>query len=189
MIFETEKKDKNKKFFAASKIQCLVRGVLGRRSHTAFLPYLQNAALRRIFCIECEKKISTRRCLDCKDRYCDKCYDKVHKKGFRKQHSWLPMASLSSLSATQRLAVEDATRGLERNQHTEQLEVSTLAVTDQFPAPITIYEDLPLLETTEWDLFFDDSAQANYWFNNVTGEASWINPNPMLSTYNPLSST
>lgn len=99
------------------------------------------------------------------------------------------MASLSSLSASQRLAVEDATKGLDTNQYTEQLEISTLAVTDQSPAPITIYEDVPLLETAEWDLFFDDSAQANYWFNNVTGEASWINPNPMLSTYNPLSST
>ena len=28
-----------------------------------------------------------------------------------------------------------------------------------------------------WAEFFDESAQANYWFNDVTGEASWINPN------------
>ena len=28
-----------------------------------------------------------------------------------------------------------------------------------------------------WAVFFDESAQANYWFNHATGEASWINPN------------
>jgi hypothetical protein len=28
----------------------------------------------------------------------------------------------------------------------------------------------------EWAEFFDESAEANYWFNNTTGEASWINP-------------
>ena len=32
------------------------------------------------------------------------------------------------------------------------------------------------LVSKEWTEFFDESAEANYWFNNVTGEASWINP-------------
>lgn len=28
----------------------------------------------------------------------------------------------------------------------------------------------------EWEEFYDESARAKYWFNKVTGEASWINP-------------
>lgn len=33
-----------------------------------------------------------------------------------------------------------------------------------------------MLEKGEWVEFFDESAQANYWFNKTTGEASWVPP-------------
>lgn len=33
-----------------------------------------------------------------------------------------------------------------------------------------------ILEKGEWVEFFDESAQANYWFNKTTGEASWVPP-------------
>ena len=32
------------------------------------------------------------------------------------------------------------------------------------------------VEKGEWVEFFDVSAQANYWFNHTTGEASWVPP-------------
>jgi hypothetical protein len=32
------------------------------------------------------------------------------------------------------------------------------------------------VEGGEWVEFFDVSAQANYWFNHTTGEASWVPP-------------
>jgi hypothetical protein len=28
----------------------------------------------------------------------------------------------------------------------------------------------------DWEEFYDSSAKAKYWFNKVTGEASWISP-------------
>ena len=28
----------------------------------------------------------------------------------------------------------------------------------------------------EWQEFWDESAQAKYWYNNITGEASWTKP-------------
>lgn len=28
----------------------------------------------------------------------------------------------------------------------------------------------------EWEEFFDAQAKAKYWFNQATGEASWVNP-------------
>jgi hypothetical protein len=31
----------------------------------------------------------------------------------------------------------------------------------------------------EWEEFYDESAKAKYWFNKITGEASWINPMTM----------
>lgn len=142
----------------------------------------------RVFCIECEKKVSTRRCLDCNDRYCDRCYDKIHKRGRKKEHSWLPTSSLIDLSASQRLAVENKSRGGESSQTTQQVEAPTVVPEFQIvPMYEEVYDEVPLLESTggEWDLFFDDSAQSNYWFNNVTGEASWINPYPQPT---PMSS-
>ena len=37
----------------------------------------------------------------------------------------------------------------------------------------------------EWQEFWDESAQAKYWYNNVTGEASWTKPPELgkLRTY------
>ena len=28
-----------------------------------------------------------------------------------------------------------------------------------------------------WEEYWDESAQAAYWYNTITNEASWINPN------------
>lgn len=29
---------------------------------------------------------------------------------------------------------------------------------------------------SDWEEFYDAAAQAKYWFNKKTGEASWVNP-------------
>jgi hypothetical protein len=34
----------------------------------------------------------------------------------------------------------------------------------------------PVVKNTDWEEFYDPSAKAKYWYNNKTGEASWINP-------------
>lgn len=31
-------------------------------------------------------------------------------------------------------------------------------------------------ETSEWEQYYDESAQAYYWYNVTTGEASWTDP-------------
>ena len=38
----------------------------------------------------------------------------------------------------------------------------------------------------EWQEFWDESAQAKYWYNNITGEASWTKP-PELGNLAPQS--
>ena len=30
----------------------------------------------------------------------------------------------------------------------------------------------------DWEEYWDDQAQAKYWYNHLTGEATWIKPNP-----------
>jgi hypothetical protein len=34
----------------------------------------------------------------------------------------------------------------------------------------------PAVNKSDWEEFYDPSAKAKYWYNNKTGEASWINP-------------
>ena len=33
-----------------------------------------------------------------------------------------------------------------------------------------------MLSSGEWDEYYDDNAQAKYWYNRNTGEAQWIDP-------------
>ena len=37
--------------------------------------------------------------------------------------------------------------------------------------------DTKLANATVWEEYWDASAQAAYWYNTSTNEASWINPN------------
>ena len=38
-------------------------------------------------CIECNR-LATRNCLQCKDCYCERCFNRVHRKGRRKDHKY-----------------------------------------------------------------------------------------------------
>ena len=69
------------------------------------------------------------------------------------------------------------------NQPYDQNSESNIQYTDQYQTRTTDpnqttgnYGNEPETVNMEWGEFFDESAQANYWFNNSTGEASWINP-------------
>jgi homospermidine synthase len=81
LVVEVQEKEKKKLHTSATKIQALVRGVFGRRKYKRILPILRKEAQRRGFCVECEESIATRRCSDCKDRYCENCFKILHKKG------------------------------------------------------------------------------------------------------------
>ena len=76
-------------------LQAVMRGCLGRKRFVKALPGLIHASQMRLFCVECEKKVATRRCIDCRDKYCVGCYTKLHQKGARKFHSWLPSPGLT----------------------------------------------------------------------------------------------
>jgi len=78
-----------KTYVAASKIQALARGVISRVNFLKELPQLKRARQFRGFCVECESKVARRRCRDCKDNFCEACYEKMHKKGFNCSNKFL----------------------------------------------------------------------------------------------------
>ena len=81
--FQLADKEYRRTYIAASRIQALVRGVISRKYFLKDLPQLKRARQVRGFCVECESKVARRRCRDCKDNFCESCYEKMHKKGYR----------------------------------------------------------------------------------------------------------
>jgi len=128
---------------SAIKIQALVRGVHYRGAHRRLLPSLKAAKTARSYCTECDNRTAKRRCRQCKDNFCQACYEKIHKNGARRLHGW------DSIDL--------------RNDHGSIIRSSSL--TAQSSAVAT------------WEEYWDESAQAAYWYNTITNEASWINPN------------
>lgn len=78
---EQDKQEDMKRIQAARKLQSRLRGVLGRRKFKKMLPALKLARRMRSLCVECETKPAVRRCRQCKDQYCEDCYEILHQKG------------------------------------------------------------------------------------------------------------
>ena len=133
---------------AATTIQALVRGVQGRVKYFKTLPALKKAKAARGFCVECESKVARRRCKECRDNFCETCFDKMHKKGRRKEHHWEAIVASSGRDSTQESRAASRGPG------------------DRSGAS----------KGVRWEEYWDESAQANYWSNVDTGEATWIKP-------------
>ena len=74
---------------SATKIQALVRGVQSRNRFNRNLPALKKALTARGFCVECENKVARRRCRECRDNFCEACFEKMHKKGMYLKYTML----------------------------------------------------------------------------------------------------
>ena len=195
IVREAEKKWETKQNTAATKIQSLARGVAGRRQFNAALPALIQAAQLRLFCVECEKKVAKRRCLGCKDKYCVGCYERLHRKGGRFYHSWLPTPALTreqrrviKLHNPSALADEHYVEGQDgdgegdgeelKDEHAEPSPYDADPFNDPFTQSWASNGSAvaSAAQKGDWDEHWDDNAQAKYWFNRVTGEAQWVNP-------------
>lgn len=66
---------------ASTVIQAMVRGKLCRQLFKKNLPQLKKARKQRCFCTQCDIQIATKRCRQCRDKFCDSCYDFIHQKG------------------------------------------------------------------------------------------------------------
>ena len=45
-------------------------------------------AKKQASCVECEQKRATRKCEQCGDGYCTRCFRRTHATGRRANHSW-----------------------------------------------------------------------------------------------------
>jgi hypothetical protein len=156
---EAKKTEAQRSAGAATKIQAMARGVQSRVRFKKALPTLTKERTARSFCVECEANVATKRCRQCKDRYCDSCYSKMHRKGARRQHAWDPVAvSQSVAKANAKLgAMKEAGSGA---------------------APHKPGDGAKVENNKDWEKFYDQAARAHYWFNQKTGEARWTNPFP-----------
>jgi len=151
-----KRQERNK---AVTKIQALVRGKLSRTKFKKDLPNLKKARKQRCFCTQCEVQVATKRCRQCRDKFCDSCYEFIHQKGNRKKHTFEIIRMDAKLMA---LAFDQPANGNSTNKRNS---VSDAASTKK-----------RAINPKEWEEFYDESAKAKYWFNKITGEASWINP-------------
>jgi hypothetical protein len=154
---EAKKSVAQKRKEAATKIQALARGVASRLRFKKVLPALAKERQMRSFCVECEASVATRRCRQCKDRYCDMCYSKIHKKGARRQHSWDPVI----------ISHADAKQMAKLDKKSSNAAAPVAAATKQ---------STPAFNKRDWEKFWDGAAKAHYWFNQTTGEAQWVPP-------------
>ena len=144
LTVEQEQRQQNR---AATTVQAFLRGVMGRFVHKANLPFLIQDLTIRKYCVECEAHVATKRCIQCKDRYCESCYEKVHQKGYRRGHSWEPLVKVSFGEGS-------------------GSDISAERPNSPGSRPTT----------SQWQEVYDDAAKAKYWFNTVSGEATWVNP-------------
>jgi len=145
---------------AVSRIQALVRGVLARKRHRKNLPQLKKAKQARLFCVECELQPGVRRCRQCRDNYCKDCFEALHCKGTRRTHTFDNVRLPPGLTA----ASSQQPTGPEPLQQSQQSGAAKRKNAGKGK------------NNKDWEEFFDSSAKAKYWFNKVTGEASWISP-------------
>lgn len=122
---------------SAITIQALVRGVIGRLRHKKNLPNLKRAYRARQVCVECETQIAVKRCRQCKDRYCQSCYDKVHAKGNRRNHGWDRIAKSAA--------------------------AANIANIDEL-VPSNNIDKKETSRKQDWEEFYDSSARAKYWY-------------------------
>ena len=138
---------------SAIQIQALIRGCQGRVKFREKAPALRAERKKRSFCVECEANVATKKCRQCKDRYCDTCFLIIHKKGTRKKHNWEHVSGDSVMHAH---AEDDGVKA-------ETAKGSTR-------------DRKPLVNKKDWERFYDDTAKAYYWFNAASGEARWLDP-------------
>lgn len=89
MTYEQKERHVKKLNRSAIKIQAFYRGYRGRLKFKEMEPMLKKQLKARSFCVECEVNVAVKRCVECHEQFCNKCYDNIHRKGKRKDHGWV----------------------------------------------------------------------------------------------------
>jgi hypothetical protein len=108
-------------------------------------------------CVECSVDVAVMWCDDCDDPYCKDCYASVHKAGKRKKHKWTTIGAdpvvLDEDTTTAAGGYDDGSGGGSGVDAFMQAEAGG-----------------------EWSEYYDDESGSPYWYNETTGESSYVNP-------------
>lgn len=154
--------ERMRKFRQVARVQALVRGAIARIAHKKHLPYLKKQQQVRRFCIECESKVASKRCHQCKDRYCDSCFNTIHRKGNRRGHTFDTIDNV--------MGVKD----LEQKKAVSGKDAAAGGIEAALERVKSANNSRP--STSQWQEHFDAAAKAKYWYNSITGEATWVSP-------------
>ncbi|GMH88205.1 hypothetical protein TrST_g10293 [Triparma strigata] len=142
---------------AVLTLQSWARGMKSRTWFKLNVHNLRQELEYRSWCVECVSVIATRRCTTCLDRYCNDCWNVIHRKGRKRQHGY------------------DI---IEYKPHVDEKKVDMFA-TNGFNEGSSLGGTGSSMVSSggqEWIEYWDESAGAKYWYNKTTGEASWIRP-------------
>ena len=183
-----------------------MRGVIARKKFKKNLPTLKKQQKMRMFCVQCEQQIARKRCRQCRDRFCNDCYDLIHQKGRllpsisscarlflffsagnRKNHSWenikidarMMALAFDSENAgnTGGMGQRISTFGGSTTRNTSMIQSTTGGRGSVVERDESpVKEPVKKINPKDWEEFYDEAAKAKYWYNKKTGEASWVNP-------------
>ena len=143
------------------KVQSWARGISVREWWKKNVGRLREELEYRSWCVECMSKLATRRCTTCLDRYCSDCWDIIHRNGRKRQHAW-DVIDLRKVAGDGFFA----TNGFKDGESFGFFKNNDLKDGNGSAAG----------QQQEWTEFYDESAGANYWYNEKTGEARWTKP-------------
>ncbi len=155
-VGEVKKEERKKR--AIVMIQSWARGLKWREWMRVNLSTLLEEAEYRAYCVECMAVYATRRCSTCMDKYCNSCWDIIHRAGRKRQHGWddvEPPRTVSSAYGQQ-----------ESYEPGSSLDLGTNSMLSSQQGSVP----------GEWVEYFDDSVGSSYWYNTRTNEASWVKP-------------
>jgi hypothetical protein len=147
---------------AAQLLQRVYRGHRGRKWFINNYARLEVDREDRRFCVECvgaHRQLASRLCRVCRDRYCDACWLRFHAHGNKRLHTYKALETGGISNGNFNSPYGGYNNGFDLGAPTMQAGQS------------------------EWVEQWDSSAQATYYYNARTGEASWVTPEELENPY------
>lgn len=124
----------------------------------------------RTYCVECAghvRNVATRLCRSCKDRYCDNCWKRFHAHGNKRSHTYKALTSWEEKREVKFTPIVEV-----QNDWVNYWDVASHSLDQEAPRSMSP----KATSHSDWVEYWDSSAQATYFYNVRTGEASWTTP-------------
>jgi hypothetical protein len=172
----------DKLVLAVNKLQAWWRGMKARIVFAAAYTELYWARERHKMCIECESRYASRHCDTCQDQYCIYCWETFHQKGQKRFHRFHELPHLQDQESVVYAQSYDDGSATYVEQSESHQDTLTSGDGDYSSRNAATAGDGALSNAVgdEWVSYYDSSACASYWYNQYTGEATWIDPHSVF---------